>query len=173
MSYTTEKDGNIANYYGQHLDELRAFAKSRIGNEEAAEDLVQDVFIRLLTSKKMISSVTLPCLVYTSLRNAVCDYWRHRRTIEEFEHYISKTGTAVTDLNAESVYSAYEINRLLENGIARLSKSQQKIYRLNIYEGLKVSEISETLHIDYKCAENGLGAARRTMRNYIRHSLAI
>ena len=38
----------------------------------------QNIFLRLLQMDKMISSVTLPCLVYTVARNLICDYWRHR-----------------------------------------------------------------------------------------------
>lgn len=173
MTYTKAKYQKIAQFYGQHVEELRAFAMSRTGQRELAEDLVQDTFKRLLLTDKLITEVTLPCLVYTVLRNRICDYWRHRRTMEEFEHYLSHTFSYATSINAESIYSAHEINRLLENGIARLSRSQQRIYRLNIFEGMPVGEISQTLNIAYKSAENHLGAARRLVRSYVRQRLAI
>ena len=50
----------ITNYYIAHRDELLAYACSRLGDSCQAEDIVQNVFLRLLTSDKLISEVTLP-----------------------------------------------------------------------------------------------------------------
>ena len=72
----------------------------------------------------------------------------------------------------ESVYSAQEMTEILERGIARLSHSHQVIYRMNVYEGMKVSEISDKLSLKYKSVENRLGAARRNIREYMSRMLA-
>ncbi|MBP6527113.1 MAG: RNA polymerase, partial [Prevotella sp.] len=56
--------------------------------------------------------------------------------------------------------------------ITSLSEHQQKIYRLNIYSGMKVSEISKTLDMNYKSVEHRLGSARKEVREYIRKALA-
>lgn len=172
MTYTADKYQRIALYYGLHVTELRAFAMSRLGHLETAEDLVQDAFKRLLTSDKMITEATLPCLVYTVLRNLITDYWRHHRAVEEFEHYITAHSACGNATSTESIYNAHEIVRLLENGIAHLSQSQQRIYRLNIFDGMGVGEISQKLNLNYKSTENHLVAARRQVRAYIRQRLA-
>ena len=67
----------ITNYYIAHRDELLAYAVSRLGDSCLAEDIVQNVFLRLLTSDKVISAVTLPALVFAMTRNQVYDYFRH------------------------------------------------------------------------------------------------
>ena len=64
----------LTNYYVTHRDELLAFVSSRLGNSVEAEDLVQNVFLRLLTSDKMITELTLSALVYTITRNLINDY---------------------------------------------------------------------------------------------------
>ena len=48
----------ITNYYSSHRDELLAFVSSRLGGSCEAEDIVQNVFLRLLTTDKMITEVT-------------------------------------------------------------------------------------------------------------------
>lgn len=172
MAYHQEKYQRIALYYQEHLTDLRAFALSRVGRTDVAEDMVQDAFKRLLTSDKMITEITLPCLVYTVLRNLITDYWRHRRAVEEFEHFVAMS-PCLAATSVESIFNANEINRMLESGIARLPQSQQRIYRMNLFDGMAVSEISQTLNINYKSTENYLGAARRLVRSYIRQRLAI
>ena len=111
----------IAQYYQQHFEELKAFACKHLGYADIAGDLVQTAFLRLLSSKKMISQVTLPCLVYTVMRNLIFDYWRRKHYCDEYEHYIQQRDAAKS-IEPESVYSAVEINEMMERGMARLSE---------------------------------------------------
>jgi RNA polymerase sigma-70 factor (ECF subfamily) len=70
----------------------------------------------------------------------------------------------------ESVFSAKEIMERLERGLARLPQKCREIYRLHIYEGMKVSEISQQLGENYKSVEHRLGFARKSIRQYLRRS---
>lgn len=157
----------IADYCTNHRAELLAFVVSRIGDAYQAEDVVQEIFLRLLTSKKMINEVTLPALVYTAARHLITDYFRYRRVRDEYEHYLRPSSFA-TD-SPESVYSIQEITERMERGIARLPEKSREIYRMHIYDGMRVSEISLQLGEGYKSVEHRLGVARQTMRHYMRH----
>ena len=61
---------------------------------------------------------------------------------------------------------------IAEKGIDHLPDNQRAVYVLNIYDGMKISEISHTLHLNYKSVEHKLGQARKEIRNYIRRMLA-
>lgn len=156
----------IASYYISHRDELLAYASNRLGNSCEAEDIVQNVFLRLLTSDKLISETTLPALVYTVTRRLITDYFRRRATFEQYEHYLR--GVCSEELSTESVFSAQEIMERMERGLARLPENCREIYRLHIYGGMKVSEISQRLGEGYKSVEHRLGTARKVMRRYLR-----
>ena len=50
MKQTANNQGQmIANFYTVHHAELVNFATSRLGNREESEDLVQDVFIKMMS----------------------------------------------------------------------------------------------------------------------------
>ena len=153
----------ITEYYISHRDELLAFVSSRLGGSDFAEDIVQNVFLKLLTTDKMISEVTLPSLVYTVARNLITDYYRRHTNYEEYEHYIKSLGIR----SQESVFSVREITERLERGLARLPENCREIYRMHIYGGMKVSEISQELGEGYKSVEHRLGFARKAMRQYL------
>ena len=72
----------------------------------------------------------------------------------------------------ESIYSVLQINELLERGIARLSENQRKIYRMNVCDGMQISEIAIKLDVKYKNVENRLCAARKEVRKYMKCMLA-
>ena len=156
----------ITNYYIAHRDELLAYAGSRLGDSYLAEDIVQNVFLRLLTSDKMISEITLPALVFAMTRNQVYDYFRHHSAVEQYEHYIKGVFSELT--SDESILSARQVMEQLERGLARLPENCREIYRMHIYDGMKVGEISRELGEGYKSVEHRLGSARKVMRHYLR-----
>ncbi|MBR4192417.1 MAG: sigma-70 family RNA polymerase sigma factor [Prevotella sp.] len=155
----------IETYYRNHRDELLAFVSSRLGGAVEAEDIVQNVFLRLLTTDKMITEITLPALTYTIARNLISDYYRRRNTYEEFEHYIKRSSDDYSSM--ESVISAKELTELLERGLARVPENCREIYRMHIYGGMKVGEISQTLGEGYKSVEHRLGVARKALRSFL------
>ena len=156
----------LTNYYVTHRDELLAYVSSRLGNSVEAEDLVQNVFLRLLTSDRMITEVTLPALVYTIARNLITDFYRRRTHFDDYEHYLKNTDSI--DDSAGSVLSIRDITEQLERGLARVPENCREIYRLHIYGGMKVAEISERLGEGYKSVEHRLGTARKMIRQHLR-----
>lgn len=160
----------LSEYYSRHYAEVRSFIAKRTGCDDVADDLTQDVFERLLNFGSMITAITLPSLVYTIARNKVCDFWRHRRSVCEYEHIVANgvsAGTSRQSDSPESVYSVNEILSQLEQGMSQLSAPQRIVYQMNLLEGMRVSEISKALGMKYKSVEHRLGDARKFVRNYI------
>ena len=156
----------LTNYYVTHRDELLAYVSSRLGHSVEAEDIVQNVFLRLLTSDKLITDLTLPALVYTIARNMIADYYRRRTHFDDYEHYLKNNDSI--DESAESILSIRDITEQLERGLARVPENCREIYRLHIYGGMKVAEISERLGESYKRVEHRLGTARKSVRQQLR-----
>ena len=112
------KQSLLSNYYTQHREEIIGFIAIRTTDAELAQDMVQDLFLRLLDSRCLITPQTLPNLIYTMARHAVADYYRKRRVYEEYEHYIRRSDT--TEESMESVFSAKQIAERMEHSLARL-----------------------------------------------------
>ena len=151
----------ISTFYAQHRDEIVSFIAVRIADADEAADRVQDIFLRLLSRHQLITLATLPSLVYTMARHEVADYYRHRRVYEEYEHYIQRGDHTE---NMESVVSARLLIERMERSLARLPEACARIYRLHIYDGMKVSDIAQELALPYKQVENRLGQARKHVR---------
>lgn len=160
----------LSNYYSMHRDELVSFIAVRSVDAIEAEDIVQDIFLRLLRGQHLITPQTLPSLLHTMARHAVCDYYRRRHVHEEYEHYIqtSDFSCQTSDDSVESVFSAHQLMERMERSLARLPKACCEIYRLHIYDGMKVSDIAQELSLPYKQVENRLGQARKAVRQQLR-----
>ena len=156
----------LADYYSQHRDEIVGFVAVRVGDADVAQDVVQDVFFRLLCSDRLISPTTLPALVFTMVRNAVTDWFRRRRIREEYEHYIIGTGDDSDSM--DSVISVRELMERMERTLARLAPECREVYHLHIYGGMQVRQIAEETHQPYRAVEYRLGQARKEVRRQLR-----
>lgn len=165
------KFSTIRKYYTDHFYELRDYVKSRIHDSEASDDIVQNVFIRLLSIEGKVCVDTLSKLVYTIARNLISDHYRHKKSEDEYAVYVCSMPYA-SAYSASTTCMVNEIHEMLECGMERLNEKQRIIYRMNVCDGLAVSEISRTLKMNYKSVENRLGLARREMRKYMTKMLA-
>ena len=156
----------LSNYYSEHRDEIINFIAVRINDVDEAQDMVQDIFLRLLRGHSLISPQTLSCLVYTMARHSVADYFRRRRVYEEYEHHITKSADSIGEM--ESLINARQLMERMERSLARLPKACCEIYRLHVYDGMKVNEIAKQLSLPYKQVENRLGQARKSVRQQLK-----
>lgn len=155
----------IQDYYSRHHEHLTHYAIKCQMSMEDAKDMVQETFLRLLSSDKMINKVTLPALVHSVLSNLIKDYWRHRVYVDLHERYIKHSSSRSED--GMSLISMHETELWLQKSIAKLDEKNCKIYRLNMEEGKKVTEISQILQIKSKTVENRLSMARKEVRSYM------
>lgn len=161
----------IEYYYQNHQAELLAFVGSRLGGKEEAEDIVQDVFLRLLQYSNPIMETTLQALAYTIARNLMNDYYRRkqwavRHGMKPIDY---KQQPVTSDDETARPLSVQEVTEFLERGLLRVPEKCRELYRMHIYDGMQVSDISHKTGENYKSVEYRLGIARKEIRHYLRH----
>jgi len=161
----------IEQYYRQHRDELLLFVSSRLGagNGDLAEDMVQELFLRLLQGQRLIAVDTIGSLVITMARNMVADHFRHLYYQRAYEA-LARSAHAASYEEIEPIVYAHDLEKRIDHCINRLPQMCAEVYRLHLYEGMRVSDISKALHQDYKAVEYRLGQARREVRRLAKSS---
>ena len=66
----------IADSYVSYLNQVYLYILHKVNCREEAEDLSQDVFLRLMEYKQMLRPDTVKFFIYTISRNLVNDYLR-------------------------------------------------------------------------------------------------
>jgi len=161
----------IEYYYQNHQAELLAFVNSRLGGKDEAEDIVQDVFLRLLQYSNPIMETTLQALAYTIARNLLNDLYRRKQwAVRHGMQPIDNCLQPVTsDDETARPLSVQEVTEFLERGLLRVPEKCRELYRMHIYDGMQVSDISQQTGENYKSVEYRLGIARKEIRKYLRH----
>jgi RNA polymerase sigma-70 factor (ECF subfamily) len=155
----------IENYYCAHKGDLLAFVSARLHDSEEAKDVVQEAFLRLLSGNHLISEATLPNLLATLCRNLAIDCYRRHNVRQDSKHEIIRSLS--NNISAESLLSIREITEQMERGLARIPQECRELYRLHIYEGMPIRDLSQLSGQPYKTVEYRLGIARKQVRKVL------
>ena len=160
----------IADSYTSYHRSVYLYICYRINNKEEAEDIAQDVFLRLMDYKQMLRPDTVKFFIYTISRNLVNDYLRRHYKKQEITSYIYDHAITYTN-ETESLIIAKELSLLEKHKLRMLSDQRRKIYTMNRFEEKSISEISTELNISPRTVENHLFVSRKVVRDFIRQCI--
>jgi RNA polymerase sigma-70 factor (ECF subfamily) len=120
---------------------LFAYARSLTGRRESAEDIVQETFLRLLESGKVLSDEVLPSFVYGIARNLAMDLRRQAELRRRHEPQVARSVAARRPVGSEEATLLGVVLAELEN----LPVDQREVLVLKIVGGLTFEEVGEIL----------------------------
>jgi len=147
------------------------FATYLLSSADEAEDVTQEVLVRLWSSGPAIPLERLGAWLLRVTRNACLDHLRRRRRQRRFV----PVAAADTDLEVASrapgpevLATASQLGRRLIVGLGRLTEPQRSIVILRHIEGLSCREIGEIVDMTEGSVRVALHRARRRLRNELR-----
>ena len=158
----------ISEYYEANVEELRIFANSLLNDTEESKDVVQQCFMRLLAITQDVIPDTIGALVHQMVKNASVSILRKKALRQLYSKTVTATSTDMSE-HLEARIMAKNMLDKANDQITALPDQCRQIYKLNIYEGMKVAEIAEKLQINYRYAEKQLGMARKIVRKGLRN----
>ena len=157
----------IIQSYDVHRQQVCRYIYFRINDWADAEDLTQDVYLRLMDYKQLLCKDTVKEFVFTIARNLVIDYLRRYYKRQEVTSYIYDHTENVTN-DMESRIIADDLEACERHRMSLLPPQRGKIYRMSRYENKTVSDISEELNLSPRTVENHLFISRKDIREYMK-----
>jgi RNA polymerase sigma-70 factor (ECF subfamily) len=152
-----------------HYRKLCSFVYRYVGSHEAAEDLVQDMFVRILRSDTFDYDDPLPYL-YRAARNQASSHLRQQKVRERARGELGPA-TPVMPADAETEY--HELADAVAHAIASLPKRARIIFTMHREQGLSYAEIAHALGVAPKTVENQMGRALRLLRTRLAPYLSV
>lgn len=156
----------IADSYTQHRPRILNFILQKVNDRQDAENLTQDVWMRLLEYDKELTESTMLKFLYTIARNLVNDYLRHLYCVEDVHGYLAETMTGVS-VEEESSIVARDLAAHERERVAALPSQRRTIYIWSRYFDKSVGDISEELSLSRRTVENHLRLGRKDVREYM------
>lgn len=157
----------IADSYTSYHRSVYLFIYYKIRDREEAEDLAQDVFLRLIDYKPMLCADTMKYFIFTIARNLVNDYLRHQYKKQEVTSYIYERALTYTH-ETESQIVADDLATHEKRKLGLLPPQRRTIYAMSRFEDKSISDISSELNLSSRTVENHLFISRKEIREYMK-----
>jgi RNA polymerase sigma-70 factor (ECF subfamily) len=154
----------------RHRSMVYRVAYQFAGNHYDAEDIAQEVFIKVYRSlDKFRQDAQLSSWLYRIVMNACIDHRRRQVPAgsapfgEEAEYKLHNTATETP--GPEDHAYAGELGQVLESEISRLPQGQRIVFIMRHHQGLKLGEIADALGLAEGTVKRQLHAAVHRLRS--------
>ncbi|AWH83706.1 RNA polymerase subunit sigma-70 [Flavobacterium album] len=155
----------FSNFFKSHAKTLRNYLFYKFGNEEQAEDVTQEAFIKLWENCATVPPEKAKSFLYTVANNTSLNHVAHQKVVLDFN---KKSTAPVTDSQSpEFLMEEEQFKVKLQKAIAGLSEAQRSAFLLHRIDGKKYHEIAEILEISVKAVEKRIHGALQQLRKDI------
>ena len=153
----------------EHRDRVFGFAIHFLGNRAEAEDVTQDVFVRLWKHRRSVDPDTIQPWLLRVARNACVDGYRrlrlHRSLMSDGEGI---PDTVAANTPAPDQWTEQQLfDERLTAALEALTEPQKSIVILRELQGFKYDEICEALELPMATVKVYLHRGRRALRQQL------
>lgn len=157
--------------YIAYFARLCRFAGTYVQSEEAAENIVQNVFLFLWEKHHSLRIRTsISSYLYTLVKNKCIDHLRHQKIDRDYRAGQALRLAALEQLDT-GLITGEDPEATVTAAIDRLPPRCREVFILSRAEGKKYSEIAQILGISVNTVENQMGIALRRLRKELEHLL--
>ena len=165
----------VATFF-EKRDNLLLFLAARTRCMATAEDLVQELYLKLLTADAVAADVRSPsALLYRMASNLLIDHVRSTQRASRREGQWRFDGGVVTGREevvdepaADEVVIAKERARQLAEAVADLPPKMGQAFRLHKLEGLSQAQTAQRMGVSAKMIEQHIQAAIKNLAQKLR-----
>ncbi|GAC1376939.1 MAG: RNA polymerase sigma-70 factor [Hymenobacter sp.] len=157
--------------YTAHLGGLCRYACLFIASPEEAEEIVQEVFVRIWERRDGLPQLlSFKAYAQQVAKNLVADYWRQQKRQATAQRWLRTYPAEPEPSDAALIYQ--QSYQLAQTAIDRLPQKRKQIFLLRTQEELTLDEIAQQLSISKSVVKKQLYAATDFVKGYLhRHSI--
>ena len=160
--------------YAMYSKRLFAYCLQYTKSVEDAEDIVQDVFVKLWINRENIrQEVTLRSLLFIMSKYSLINAYRSRVNSLLYEDYVATYMGAASenDMNSQLEYDdfVHHVKKILKD----LPITQRSVVELSRIEQLNNKEIAEKLSLSEQTVKNQLSLGLKILREKLKEFLTL
>jgi RNA polymerase sigma-70 factor, ECF subfamily len=164
------KKGSIQAFdalFRNYANRLFLFAKGLLKSDADAEEIVQEVFVRIWEKRLELNEYkNFKSFVFTIAYHCIISQIRAKaRTMEHLHHYMALIGQENTETNSENEFT--QLEEIARKTIDKLPQKRREIYIMSRIEGLTNQEIADRLNISKNTVENQITQATKFMKEQL------
>lgn len=155
--------------FDHYRDAIYSFALKIVQHEVIAEEIVQDIFVKIWMNRTGLASIrNFSDFLFIITRNHTFNSLR--RLARERKLIVVNTDQLQGEaISAEAVVLQRDYDRVLQQAIARLPPKQQLVFTLSRMHGLSRGEIAAQMNISVETVKAHMKQAIRFIRLYFKN----
>lgn len=150
--------------YLEHYSPLRQYAYTLINDSILAEEMVHQVFLKILEKTEPVNVRTsLKAYLYRSVYNECLNFIKHEKVKQTHQAYSTNVMNQQTD-NPSGRLQYKELENQLKKALNDLPEQCRTIFQLSRFEELKYAEIAAQLGLSVKTVEGQMSKALKRLR---------
>lgn len=150
--------------YLDNFQALHRYAFTILNDSELAEEMVHQVFFKILERKDPLNVHTsLKAYLFRSVNNECLNYIKHQKVKQNYQSYATNEMENFPE-TPSSKLSYKELELQLKRAINDLPEQCRTIFQLSRFEELKYAQIADQLGISIKTVEAQMSKALKRLR---------
>lgn len=147
---------------------VKAFACKLLGSEEDAEDIAQDLFVKLWSNPEIWEDQdTWNGYIFSMTRNSIYDFIKHKNIVIDYkEEQSANTDIFIEPIFQEEIY-ANELQIILDMALDGMPEQRRNVFNMSRKQGMTNQEIADNLHISIRTVERHIYLALQTLKKII------
>lgn len=165
MAAVTEKA--FQELFEKEYEGLCRYAYTFLHDEHAAEDVVQETFVKIWETKKaLLQDNSIRFYLFTAVRNNSISYLRKAKSAAVTYTDTTPEPEPEPSLSASQLQNIEDENaRQIAEALNKLPPKCREVFLLVKWQGLSYKDAAATLGLSVKTIENQMGKAIKTFKN--------
>lgn len=154
--------------FNRFADPIHTYIKMRLNGSEEADDVLQEVFIRLWNKRqRIVIHTSFRNYLYTIAQNCISD---HHRVAKRKRYTLTDEMPEHTEEmpRPDEQYQYKQVYHLWKNATSKLPGQMRRIYSMKNEEQLSVKEIASELQLSEQTVKNQLHTAGQRIVKMLR-----
>ena len=167
-----EKENQIIEFtilFNRYKKRVYNYALKMLNDQMRADDIVQDVFIKLYENLDHIhNKQSIQFWLFKTARNEIFSFFRNTKNKKLFTNAMDLEDVEIesSQLLSDEIENK-ELNKLILNELDNMNEDFREVFILREYSGLSYKEIASLLEIDEELVKSRLYKARQKLVNKI------
>ncbi len=159
-------------FYKENVFKLFQFAFSFVQNREQAEEIVNDVFLRLWQNRGGLDRIdNIIVYLYVAIKNTAANYLRKMANRNRIDLERVMVSHFYLSPDPEEVLMTGELRKMIEHSVNQLPPKCKLIFKLVKEDGLSCHEVASILGLHYKTITTQLTIALKKLEQTLKPSL--
>lgn len=163
-SLDAQRRQQMAAYYEQYYDDLRAYLVRRLPYSDCADDVCQDVFLHVMLHGKMVTPVTAHSYFFTVAHNLLTDHLRRFYVKESKRDHLCRVMERATD--GQRMVEQRDLCQVVSRFVDSMPQRRKEVFRLVDMCEYTVGDVAERFNLSIRTVEAHLYIARKEVRQY-------